>query len=191
MNKILWLLREIQRYFLQFIDALMRGNESSLAEYFRRKRYKTSCLIDTHVFVKSRNNFQAGQATALYHGCYILNTNGTFKLGNNSHLGAFCYVNVCYGSVSMGDNVVIGPGTKVIAYSNHYAKGKKVTDEHLAGKIIIGNNIFIGANCSILPGTFIEDNVIVGAGAVIKGRLEANSVYAGVPCRKVKTGWYE
>lgn len=112
-------------------------------------------------------------------------------MGNNSHLGAFCYVNVCYGNVSIGDHVAIGPGTKLIAYSNYYQQGKKVTEEKITKDVIINNNIFIGANCTILPGSIINSNVVIGAGSVVRGTLDANSIYAGVPCKKIKSGWYE
>jgi len=92
--------------------------------------------------------------------------------------------------VRIGDDVAVGPGTKIIAYSNHYSKGKKITEERIVADIVIGNNVFIGANCSILPGTTIRDNVIVGAGSVVKGTLPSNAIYAGVPCKKLSTGWY-
>lgn len=51
--------------------------------------------------------------------------------------------------------------------------------------IRIGNNVFIGYGAIILPGTSIGDNVIVGAGSVVRGVLEGNSVYAGVPVKKI------
>lgn len=43
----------------------------------------------------------------------------------------------------------------------------------------IGNNVFLGWGCTILPGTTIGDNCIVGAGAVVSGNLEDNSVWGG------------
>ncbi len=51
--------------------------------------------------------------------------------------------------------------------------------------IIIGNNVFIGFSAIILPGTRIGDNVIVGAGSIVKGNLKSNSVYAGVPVKYI------
>lgn len=38
---------------------------------------------------------------------------------------------------------------------------------------------------TVLPGTVVEDNVIVGAGSVIRGRLERNSVYIGNPAIRI------
>ena len=51
--------------------------------------------------------------------------------------------------------------------------------------IIIGNNVFIGINTTILPGTKVGDNVVIGAGSLVKGELKSNSVYAGVPIRYI------
>lgn len=51
-------------------------------------------------------------------------------------------------------------------------------------KVKIGNNIFLGWGCTILCGTEIGDNTIIGAGAVISGKLEGNAVYAGNPAKK-------
>ena len=42
--------------------------------------------------------------------------------------------------------------------------------------VIIGNNVWIGANTVILRGTEIGDNCVIGAGCVIKGKYGANSV---------------
>lgn len=55
------------------------------------------------------------------------------------------------------------------------------------GKIVIGNNVFIGMYTTILPHTVIGNNVIVGANSVVRGVLEDNSVYAGVPVRRISS----
>ena len=62
--------------------------------------------------------------------------------------------------------------------------GKK-TKTFIHKKVKIGNNVFIGARSVILPGSTIGDNCIVGAGTVVHGHLEENSIYAGNPCRKI------
>lgn len=181
---------ELLAFMQQILLGTARGNNSRIASYIRGILYQTPCMIDTNVYITRKKNFTADTGSALYHACYILNNNGSFLLGRNSHLGPFCYVNAYYGEVHIGEDVAIGPGTKIIAYSNHYQAGKKVTNEKIIKNIFIGNNVFIGANCTILPGTTIHDNVIVGAGSIVKGELDTNSVYAGIPCRKIKNNWY-
>ena len=49
----------------------------------------------------------------------------------------------------------------------------------------IMDNVFIGWGATILPGTTIGENTIIGAGAIVSGNIEPNSVYAGNPARKL------
>lgn len=51
------------------------------------------------------------------------------------------------------------------------------------GKVIIGNNVFIGKDSIILPNTVIGSNVVIGAGAVVAKDIPDNSVVVGNPCR--------
>jgi acetyltransferase-like isoleucine patch superfamily enzyme len=169
-------------------DGLKSNN--SIASRLRKKMYKNICNMDANVFIDNIDNVKAGKKSTLHHACYIANNYGKFSMGDNTHLGPFCFVNVYHGNVTIGNDVAIGPGTKIIAYSHHYKKGEKVTNVKITKDIVIKNNVFIGANCTILPGTIINDNVVVGSNSLIKGELESNTVYVGIPCRKIKSGWY-
>lgn len=55
------------------------------------------------------------------------------------------------------------------------------------GRVSIGNNCFIGYRATILKNTEIGDNVIIGAGAVVKGKIPSNTVWAGVPAKQICT----
>lgn len=173
------------------LDAPVRHNASALAGRLRRRRYRTRCLIDTAVVITSPADFSAGSGSALYHGAYVLNGPGTVRLGDRSHLGAMCYVNVLHGTLTIGNDVAVGPHTSIIVYSNHYERGGLVTEVRRQEDIHIGDNVFIGANCTILPGARIQDNVIIGAGSVVRGTLVTDTIYAGVPCRPVRRGWFQ
>ncbi|MEW7279395.1 acyltransferase [Aquimarina sp. 2201CG1-2-11] len=53
------------------------------------------------------------------------------------------------------------------------------------GNIVIGDNVFIGINVTILPKTKVGNNVIIGAGSIVRGELNSNSVYAGCPVKYI------
>lgn len=53
--------------------------------------------------------------------------------------------------------------------------------------ITIGNNVYIGTGCTILPGVTIGDNVIIGAGSIVTKDVPDGCVYAGVPAKFIKT----
>jgi sugar O-acyltransferase (sialic acid O-acetyltransferase NeuD family) len=56
----------------------------------------------------------------------------------------------------------------------------------LGGAARIGRRVLVGAGASVLPGVQIGDDIVVGAGAVVREHLEAPGVYAGVPARRVR-----
>lgn len=89
--------------------------------------------------------------------------------------------------ITIGNYVKItGPSTILTHdYSWSVVKGK--TGEILGNQkpVTIGSNVFIGWGTTILCGTTIEDNVIVGAHSVVNGRVEHDSVYAGVPAKRI------
>lgn len=178
-------------FFVESAYSFLRNNESSLARILRQRLLKTNCYIDSAVVVTNRKNIDFGIDCALYHGTYILNGFGHITMSDRSHLGAFCYANVQYGSLTIGQDVAIGPGTKIIVYSNHYESQRKVTETRLTQDIFIGNNVLIGANCTLLPGTTIMDNTVIGAGTIVKGTLNANAIYAGVPAKQISAAWYD
>ena len=90
--------------------------------------------------------------------------------------------------LTIGDNCVLTQGISIVMHDySWYVLANAYDDLSPSGgkPVTIGNNVFIGARTLILGPCTIGDNVIIGAGAVVKGRLEANSVYAGVPAKRV------
>ena len=87
--------------------------------------------------------------------------------------------------IQIGNKVTISTNVSLITHDNSaikvYSQG---TD--FVGEIQIGDNCFIGANTTILPGVTLADNVIVGAGSVVtKSFLMAGVVIAGNPAKVV------
>lgn len=89
--------------------------------------------------------------------------------------------------IEIGDNVHITADCSILQHDYSWAVIQKVTGEVCGscGKVRIGNNVFIGQKSLILKGADIGDDVIIGAGSVVSGRLEGNAVYAGVPARRL------
>lgn len=55
------------------------------------------------------------------------------------------------------------------------------------GTITVGNNVFIGERCMLMPGISIGNNVLIGAGALVTRDIPDNSLAVGVPARVIKT----
>ena len=108
-------------------------------------------------------------------------------IGNNVSINRGCILHAG-GEISIGDDVLIGP--EVIIYSqNHRYKDSSLSirmQGYEKSKVIIGNNIWIGARTIILPGVTVGNNVVIAAGSIVTKDIDCNSVFAGVPAKKIK-----
>lgn len=95
-----------------------------------------------------------------------------------------------YSLIKIGDKATISKGVTILVHDYSATQGFYMHDKSVIGvrklsPVSIGSGSFIGANTTILPGTTVGDNVIVGAGSLVTGVLEDNSVFAGNPARKI------
>lgn len=91
--------------------------------------------------------------------------------------------------ISIGNDVQIARGVLILTHGYDWSvlRGKYGDILGSSGKVTIGNNVFIGANTTILKGSRVGNNVIIGAGSLVTNDLEDNMVYAGNPVRKICT----
>lgn len=91
--------------------------------------------------------------------------------------------------IEIGDDVQITRGVTILTHGYDWSVLKGVYAEVLgsAGKVTIGNNVFIGMNTMILKGVTVGNNVIIGAHSLVNKDLPDNGVYAGNPAKFVCT----
>lgn len=91
------------------------------------------------------------------------------------------------GGVKIGNRVTLSYGATILAASydkEAFFRGERC---HKNYGIEIGNDVWIGANVTILDGVHICDHVIIGAGAVVTNDISIPySIYAGVPAKQIK-----
>lgn len=84
--------------------------------------------------------------------------------------------------IQIGNNVTISSNVTILA---HDASTNVVHCATKLGRVVIGDNVFIGTGSIVLCNTKIGNNVIVGAGSVVTHDLPDNAVYAGSPARYI------
>ena len=89
--------------------------------------------------------------------------------------------------VELGDNVSITKGVTILTHGYDWSVFKGMYGDVLgsAGRVKIGNNVFIGMNSTILKGVTVGDNVVIGANSLINKDVPSNSVVVGNPQRVV------
>lgn len=109
--------------------------------------------------------------------------------GRNIRVGKEVFINACchfqdHGGVTLGDGCKIGHNV-VFATLDH---GLAPEDRHTTrpAPIVLGKNVWVGANATILRGVTIGDNAVVAAGAVVTKDIPADTVAGGVPARTIR-----
>lgn len=90
------------------------------------------------------------------------------------------------GGVSFGDHVFVGPNCCFTTAEHALDPELRKAGVEIAKPIRIGNNVWIGAGCTILAGVEIGDNAVIGAGSVVTRSIPSNVVAVGVPCRVLR-----
>lgn len=109
--------------------------------------------------------------------------------GINIHIGKHVFINSgCrfqdQGGIYIDDGALIGHNV-VIATLNHDLDPAKRASM-IAAPVHIGKNVWIGSNSTILSGVSIGDGAVIGAGSVVNKDVPKNTVFAGVPAKKIK-----
>ncbi len=109
--------------------------------------------------------------------------------GKNIKIGKNVFINACcrfqdQGGIEIGDGSLIGHNT-TIATLNHDFNPDKRANLH-PSPVKIGKNVWIGSDCTILPGVEIGDGAVIGAGSVVTKSVPANSIAVGSPARVIK-----
>ena len=96
------------------------------------------------------------------------------------------------GLTILGDRVSTGPGTVFLSATySHHTPGLKMVDglgegatKTLGGKLIVGNDVYIGARSTIMP-INIGEGAVIGAGSFVNKDVEPWGIYVGSPARKI------
>lgn len=104
-------------------------------------------------------------------------------MGKNVFINACCHFQD-HGGVTIGDGCLIGHNV-VFATLNH---GLKPEDRvsMIPAPIVLGRNVWVGSNSTILAGVTIGDNAVVAAGAVVTKDVPDNVIVGGVPAKVIR-----
>jgi maltose O-acetyltransferase len=108
------------------------------------------------------------------------------KIGDNSGIGRY---STLYGPVTIGNNVMMGPYCTI--YTQNHAYGDLSRPMNTQGftpeqAVYIGDDVWIGGHCIILPGVQIGQGAIIGAGSVVTRDVPSYAIVGGNPAQIIK-----
>lgn len=117
------------------------------------------------------------------------------RIGDRCVIGRGSHI-VAHASVEIADDVFTGPYVYITDQNHGYTDPDTPIGRQMPvnNPVFIGAGSWLGAGSIVLPGSHIGRNVVVAAGAVVRGKVPDHCVVAGVPARVVRTytdaiGW--
>lgn len=121
---------------------------------------------------------------------FFVDYGDNISIGSNVEINMNCVFLDC-NRITIGNNSGIGPGVHIYAVFHPTLPSERLSfDNHFwksqTAPVTIGDNVWVGGSCVILPGVTIGDNTTIGAGSVVTKSIPANCIAVGNPCRVIK-----
>lgn len=155
--------------------------------------YKTSCFIKNvvkapNIIIGDYTYYDDDEAPLEFEKNNILYNWPEF--GDRLIIGKFC-------QIAKGTRFIMGPAnhriTSVTTYPFNVFAGawRENTPSHLSqlprkGDIVIGNDVWLGRECLVMPGAKIGDGAIIASRSVVAGTVPAYTIYGGNPAKFIK-----
>ena len=129
--------------------------------------------------------FSLGQHSVVESFCCINNAVGDVIIGDYTRIGLH---NTIIGPVTIGNHVNLAQGITVTALNHNFSEpGKRIDEQGVStGQVVIGDDVWIGANAVVLPNVSIGCHSVVAAGAVVTKDVPDGCAVAGVPAKIIK-----
>lgn len=111
----------------------------------------------------------------------------SLTIGDNVGINHHCFIGV-RGEVVIGNNVIFGPRVTILS-ENHNFDNLDIPIKNQGEtrfKTVIEDNVWVGANAVIMPGVTIASGCIIASGAVVTKDTKKNTIVGGVPAKLIK-----
>ncbi len=155
-------------------------------QFFYMKKGKNSVIYrSVRKDIVPFNGFSLGKSSVIEDYSIINNAVGEIIIGNHTRIGMG---NTIIGPVIIGNNVILAQNIVISALNHNFEEVAMTINQQgvVTDQITIENNVWIGANSSILAGVSIGEHVVVGAGSVVTKDIPPYCVVVGNPARILK-----
>jgi len=128
-----------------------------------------------------------GDNVAVFEGAYLFDLKN-LSIGSNVSIHPMCYISAA-GGVLIGDNVSIAHASTIMSTEHTYSDPTCPTRdaEVKLARVVIGNDVWVGAGVRILAGVEIGAHAVIGAGSVVTRNIPTGTVAVGVPASPIRT----
>ena len=177
--------RFLDRLIMNQRDARPRWYVRLLAPLYQHRGRGSKIYCSVRMDTPPYRRFSLGRRSVVESYCCINNAVGDVVIGDNTRIGIHCTV---IGPVTIGSHVNLAQGITVTALNHNFSDPSlRIDEQGVSTKaVVIGDDVWIGANAVILPGVTIGSHVVVAAGAVVTKDVPANTLVGGMPAKVIK-----
>jgi acetyltransferase-like isoleucine patch superfamily enzyme len=180
--------------WIELIIMLMPGRLGAVLRRlilrFRIDSLGDSASIGLGFYLKNGKNVIIGEQFSCDRNTFMSADGGLIIIGNHVSLNIGVILNADIGGqISIGNNVLIGPYVVMRTADHNYSSREQLirSQGHRITNIMIEDDVWIGAGAIILGGSVIRKGSIIGAGSVVKGEVMSYTVAVGSPAKFIKS----
>lgn len=166
-------------------DARPRWYVRLLAPLYQHRGRGSKIYSSVRMDTPPYRRFALGRQSVVESFCCINNAVGDVIIGDYTRIGLH---NTIIGPVTIGSHVNLAQGITVTALNHNFSEASRRIDEQgiSTGQVVIGDDVWIGANAVVLPNVSIGRHCVVAAGAVVTKDVPDGCIVAGVPAKIIK-----
>ena len=166
-------------------DARPRWYVRLLAPLYQHRGRGSKIYSSVRMDTPPYRRFALGRQSVVESFCCINNAVGDVIIGDYTRIGLH---NTIIGPVTIGNHVNLAQGITVTALNHNFSEASRRIDEQgiSTGQVVIGDDVWIGANAVVLPNVSIGRHCVVAAGAVVTKDVPDGCIVAGVPAKIIK-----
>jgi acetyltransferase-like isoleucine patch superfamily enzyme len=157
------------------------GNPRTYLHAFRTAHF------NAYSYVQQVRKLQRGEGVSFAPNVSFRNAE-RIELGAGTHIGEFgvIWAGNSTGRIRLGEKCLLAPHVTITASNYGIEQGTPVMDQpKREADVIIGRDVWLGANTVVLAGVTIGDGAVVAAGAVVTTDVPPNAIVGGVPARVI------
>jgi acetyltransferase-like isoleucine patch superfamily enzyme len=129
------------------------------------------CSLEYGVYFNAAGGYSAEVAISIGAGTFI---------GSGTEFNAI-------ESIRIGQNCLIASGSRFIDHNHGIELGTAMKlQPEVSAPIVVGSDVWIGANCVVLKGVTIGDGAIIAAGSIVTKSVDAYTIVGGAPAKLIR-----
>lgn len=124
--------------------------------------------------IKGKSKVSFGKSCSSVNNTQITVSDAILEVGSNCFFNVNCSITVLK-SVKIGDNCTFGNNLVIVDHDHDFSS--QVRGGFVSEDVILGNNVWVGANVVILKGTKIGKDSVIAAGSIVKGEIPENTLF--------------